>query len=162
MREIPRYIGNRPQASLLHRDILTELRSFFSLLPKQNPMYVRNTHTHTHAPADWNIPLYIFFACFSLPTLGSSRIHYLGATTYRLVYSTALLHLHLVLLSFLPYLLPPNNTSHLPHTKGNPELYPSKQYEKAKISHILVSGRYCCLTRLALPTYLLLHVYMSR
>lgn len=48
MREIPRYIGNRPQASLLHRDILTELRSFFPLLPKQNPMYVRNTHTHTH------------------------------------------------------------------------------------------------------------------
>lgn len=42
----------------------------------------------------------MFFACFSLPTLGSSRIHYLGATTYRLsVYSIALLHLHIVLLS---------------------------------------------------------------
>lgn len=72
----PRYIGNRPQASLLHRDILTELRSFFLSYPNKTPCtYV--THTHTHAPGDWNIPLYIFFACFSLPTLGSSRIHYL-------------------------------------------------------------------------------------
>lgn len=139
MREIPRYIGNRPQASLLHRDILTELRSFFSLLPKQNPMYVRNTHTHTHAPGDWNIPLYIFFACFSLPTLGSSRIHYLRS--YNLspskLYSTALLHLHLVLLSFLPYLLTGSTSTFATHER-KPGIISLKTVREAKISHILV------------------------
>lgn len=133
-REIPRYIGNRPQASLLHRDILTELRTFFflslSLLPKQNPMYVRNTHTHMH-PAIGTFHYTSSLHASPCRLFGSSRIHYLGATTYRLVYSTALLHLHLVLLSFFPYLLT-GSTSHLPHTKGNPELYPSKQYEKQK------------------------------
>lgn len=122
MREIPRYIGNRPQASLLHRDILTELRTFFflslSLLPKQNPMYVRNTHTHTHAPGDWNIPLYMFFACFSLPTLGSSRIHYLRSY-----------NLSPCVLDCSPPLITPRPAiflTSLLHTKGNPELYPSK------------------------------------
>lgn len=131
MREIPRYIGNRPQASLLHRDILTELRTFFfplSLLPKQNPMYVRNTHTHTHMhPAIGTFHYTSSLHASPCRLLGLLGYTIFGATTYRLVYSTgALLHLHLVLLSFLPLTSLTGSTSHLPHTKGNPELYPSK------------------------------------
>lgn len=103
MREIPRYIGNRPQASLLHRDILTELRSFFSLLPKQTPMYVRNTHTHMH-PAIGTFHYTSSLHASPCRLLGLLGYTIFGATTYRLVYSTALLHLHLVLLSFFPYL----------------------------------------------------------
>lgn len=131
MREIPRYIGNRPQASLLHRDILTEFRTFFFPLslsyPNKTPCtYV--THTHTHAPGDWNIPLYMFFACFSLPTLRSSRIHYLRS--YNL--SPCVLDCCSPPLTPRPAIF----LTSLPHTKGNPELYPSKQYEKSKnLSH---------------------------
>lgn len=105
-------------------------------------MYVRNTHTHTHthAPGDWNIPLYIFFACFSLPTLGSRLLGYtiselqpIALCTRQVLSSTYTSSCYLSYLTSLT-----GSTLHLPHTKGNPELYPSKQYEKAKISHILV------------------------
>lgn len=165
MREIPRYIGNRPQASLLHRDILTELRTFFfplslSLLPKQNPMYVRNTHTHTHMyPAIGTFHYTSSLHASPCRLLGLLGYTIFGATTYRLVYSTALLHLYLVLLSFFPYLLPPNSTSHLPHTKGNPELYPSKHLtvrrtRSKNLSHPSL-GIAALLGLPHLPTYLL-------
>lgn len=90
-------------------------------------MYVRNTHTHMH-PAIGTFHYTCSLHASPCRLLGLLGYTIFGATTYRLsMYSTAaLLHLHLVLLSFLPYLLPPNSTLHLPYTKGNPELYPSK------------------------------------
>lgn len=141
MREIPRYIGNRPQASLLHRDILTELRTFFFPLslsyPNKTPCtYV--THTHTHAPGDWNIPLYIFFACFSLPTLASSRIHYLRS--YNL--SPCVLDCCSPPLTPRPaiFLTLPLNGQYLTFAthERKPGIISLKTVREAKISHILV------------------------
>lgn len=142
MREIPRYIGNRPQASLLHRDILTELRTFFSLslslLPKQTPMYVRNTHTHTHpAIGTFHYTSSLHASpCRLLGLLGYtiSELQPIALCTRQVLSSTYTSSCYLS----LPY-LSTGSTSHLPHKRKETRNYiPQNSTRKAKISHILV------------------------